>query len=134
MFHGLIFNEYVYEGIPVITPEMINETLIEGDTALFRFKSTGAPIPTLSWYFNGAPVEKANDKKYMISEMSFNPITKNTTLTIMNLELSDVGTYTCSATNIVSGYTSYGVLSVNGEFVQYMPCTLLLIWCVYIIV
>ena len=93
----------------------MNKTLIEGDTAFFMFKATGTPIPTLSWYFNGIPMEKVNTGKYMISEMTFNPITKNTTLAITNVELSDIGTYTCSASNIVSDYTSYGVLTVNGE-------------------
>ena len=31
------------------------------------------------------------------------------------MELSDVGTYTCNATNVVSSDTSSGVLTVNGE-------------------
>ena len=119
-------NVCIYKGAPVITPEAINQTLIEGDTAIFTFKATGTPIPTLSWYFNGAPVEKSNVKRYAISEMLFNPITKNTTLAITNVELSDIGTYTCSAINTVSSYYSYGVLTINGKLSQITihACTL----------
>lgn len=89
--------------------------MTEGDNALFTCQATGTPAPKISWYFNGAPVDKANPMKYMISEMSFNPITTSTMLTVINAEVSDIGTYTCSATNIVSSYTSSGVLTVNGK-------------------
>ena len=37
------------------------------------------------------------------------------TLTITNVELSDVGTYTCNATNAISNDTSSGVLTVNSK-------------------
>ena len=33
----------------------------------------------------------------------------------MSVESSDVGTYTCNATNVVSSDTSSGVLTVNGK-------------------
>ena len=46
--------------------------------------------------------------------ISVNTITINS-ITIMNVESSDVGTYTCNATNVVSSDTSSGVLTVNGE-------------------
>ena len=93
----------------------MDETQNEGDTALFTCQATGEPVPTISWYFNGGPVDKANTMKYTISMMSLNTTTINNTLTIMNVQSSDVGTYTCNATNVVSSDTSSGVLTINGK-------------------
>ena len=99
----------------MISPKVTHEMINEGDKINFTFQATGMPLPTISWYFNGAPVDMENTMKYMISETEFNPIAKNSTLTIMNVELSDMGTYSCNATNFVSSDTGYGELTVNGE-------------------
>lgn len=99
----------------MVSPRVKHAVNNEGDKVFFTFQVTGTPIPTINWYFNGAPVDMANTMKYMISETKFNPITRNSTLTIMNVELSDIGTYTCNATNLVSTYTGYGELSVKGK-------------------
>ena len=93
----------------------MDETQDEGDTASFTCQSTGEPVPTINWYFNGTPVDEANTMKYMISMTSLNATTISSILTIMNVQSSDVGTYTCNATNVVSSDTSSGVLTVNGE-------------------
>ena len=100
---------------PTISPEVIDQVQDEGGTASFTCQATGGPVPTISWYFNGAPVDEANMMKYTISETTVNTTTINSTLTIMSVESSDVGTYTCNATNVVSSDTSSGVLTVNGE-------------------
>ena len=87
----------------------------EGGSTSFTCQSNGGPVPTISWYFNGAPVNVTNAMKYTISAVSVNTTTINSTLTIMSVQSSDVGTYTCNATNVVSSDTSSGVLTVNGE-------------------
>ena len=97
-----------------ISLEVMDQTQNEGGTTPFTCQATGGPVPTISWYFNGVPVDEAN-MKYIISMMSVNTTTINSTLTIMSVESSDVGTYTCNATNVVSSDTSSGVLTVNGE-------------------
>ena len=94
----------------------MNETRNEGESASFTCLATGRPVPTISWYFNNTLL--ANGTKYTISETSVNTTTISSTLTIMSVESSDVGTYTCNATNVVSTDTSSGVLSVNGEFIN----------------
>ena len=91
----------------------MDQTQNEGDTASFTCQATGEPVPTISWYFNGNLL--ANGTEYMITIMSLNTTTINNTLTIMNVQSSDVGTYTCNATNVVSSDTNSGVLTVNGE-------------------
>ena len=91
----------------------MDQTQNEGDTASFTCQATGEPVPTISWYFNGNLL--ANGTEYMISIMSLNTTTISSILTIMNVQSSDVGTYTCNATNVVSSDTSSGVLTVNGE-------------------
>ena len=96
-----------------ISIEVMDETQDEGDTASFTCLATGGPAPTISWYFNGALL--ADGATHTISETSVNITTINSTLTIMSVESSDVGTYTCNATNVVSSDTSSGVLTVNGE-------------------
>jgi len=114
---------YLYEDAPVIDVRVINKTLEEGDTAIFNCQVTGTPIPKISWYFNDVPVKEANSSKYIISEMSFNPTTKNNTLRVIDVNSFDVGKYTCNATNIASSDTSSGMLDVNGEFVsQLLKC------------
>ena len=91
----------------------MDEIRDEGDTASFTCRATGEPVPTISWYFNGIPL--ADGAPHTISETSVNTTTINSTLTIMSVQSSDVGTYTCNATNVVSSDTSSGVLTVNGE-------------------
>ena len=96
-----------------ITFEVLDQTENKEDTASFTCQATGEPVPTISWYFNGALL--ADGATHTISETSVNTTTIYSTLTIMSVESSDVGTYTCNATNVVSSDTSSGVLTVNGE-------------------
>ena len=92
------------------------EDIDEEGTTSFTCQATGGPVPTISWYFNGAPVNNETDvDKYDITDMEVDTTTISSTLTIMSVESSDVGTYTCNATNVVSSDTSSGVLTVNGE-------------------
>jgi len=93
----------------------MDQTQNEVDTATFTCQATGEPVPTISWYFNDVPVDVTNTSKYTVSVTSLNVTTNSSTLTIMSVQSSDVGTYTCNATNVVSIDTSSGVLTVNGE-------------------
>ena len=112
--------------IPDISPEVMDEIQDEGGAASFTCQATGEPVPTISWYFNGIPISNDTDvDKYDISETSVNTITINI-LTIMYVKLSDVGTYTCNATNVVSSDTSSGVLTVNGYLCFISKVTILM--------
>ena len=100
---------------PTIIAQVMDDTENEGDTASFTCQATGEPDPTISWYFNDVPVDVTNTTKYTVSVTSLNVTTSSSTLSIMSVQSSDVGTYTCNATNVVSSDTSSGVLTVNGE-------------------
>jgi len=110
----------LHKDAPIIEVGLIDQTLNEGDTAFFACQATGQPIPIISWYFNGAPVMETNTMKYIISDLLLNPTTKNSTLEIVGVDSSDIGTYTCNATNILSSDTSPGMLAVNGESTHVM--------------
>jgi len=107
--------KFAYEFLTDISPEVANQTVYEGATVFFTCQATGTPILSISWYFNGAPVDKNNTVKYMISESSLNHIVISSTLTVMNAEQSDMGTYTCQASNYASSDTSSGALTVNSK-------------------
>ena len=96
-----------------ISLKVMDEMQNEGDTASFTCQATGEPVPIISWYFYGTLL--ADGATHTISETLVDTTTINSTLTIMSVESSDVGTYTCNATNVVSSDTSSGVLTVNGE-------------------
>ena len=55
-----------------------------------------------------------NSSQYMIASRPLNITTTENTLTVYNVTSSDVGTYTCVATNAVGNDTSSGHLQVNG--------------------
>ena len=92
----------------------MDQTHNEGYTASFTCQADGEPLPTISWYFNGAPLDESDTSKYIITDRRLDTSVMNV-LNIMNVQSSDVGTYTCNATNVVSSDTSSGVLTVNGE-------------------
>ena len=90
----------------------MDQTQNEGNVAaVFACQATGEPFPTISWYFNDVPVDMTNTVKYNV--LSVYP--GQSILRISNVQSSDVGTYTCNATNVVSSEISSGVLTVNGE-------------------
>ena len=97
---------------------MINITEDEGDRATFSCQADGEPLPTFSWYFNGVQLNESTDK-YDIVSLRF-PNNVNTVLNVFNVQSSDVGTYTCNATNVISSDTSSGVLTVNGELLLHI--------------
>ena len=67
----------------------------------------GEPVPNISWYFNDVMINVSdNSSKYMIESRSFNITTTENALTVYNVTLSDVGTYTCNASNIIGSVTS----------------------------
>ena len=94
-----------------ISPKVMDQTENETDTASFTCQATGEPVPTISWYFNDVPVDVTNTVKYAVTSAA----PGQSVLRINNVQSSDVGTYTCNATNVVSSDTSSGVLTVNGE-------------------
>ena len=105
--------------VPYIHPGVMNQAINEGNTASFTCQAPSNPVSVINWYYNGAPVNNEPDmSKYIISQSSLNATTIINTLMITNVRSSDVGTYTCNATNVVSSDTSSGVLTVNGELVS----------------
>ena len=104
----------------LVYPELMDVMQNEGDTTSFTCQAIGIPIPSIGWYYNGVSVNETNIMKYTISVVLLNTTTICSTLTIMNIQSSDVGTYTCNATNVVSSDTSSAVLTVNGELPLYL--------------
>ena len=96
---------------PSIIQQVMDHIGNEQDIAFFSCQATGEPVPTISWYFNDVPVDVTNTMKYTVFSLS----PGRSDIRISNVQSSDVGTYTCNATNVVSSDTSSGVLTVNGE-------------------
>jgi len=99
--------------VAIIVVGVKDQTQDEDDSVDFTCQATGKPVPSISWYFNDVPVNMSTDK-YSITTMSVNVTSNSSRLVVNNVQSSDVGTYTCKATNILSTDISYGVLSVNG--------------------
>lgn len=98
---------------PAINLEVMDEIKNEGDTTYLSCEATSKPVPIINWYHNGVLVNIRD--RYNISQQSSFNGTVSSILIISDVRSSDVGTYTCNATNVVSSNTSFGVLTVNGE-------------------
>ena len=85
------------------------------ENVTFLCKSVGEPVPDISWYFNDVMINVSDtSSKYMIVSRSLNITTTENILTVYNVTSSDVGTYTCIATNLVGNNSDSGHLYVNG--------------------
>ena len=96
--------------VPEIMTTLVNTTLAQGDSHMFVCAAVADPRPVFTFRFNGERIT-TNNSKYTL-------VTSNThgTLTVFNLQGSDEGTYTCSASNRYGSVSTSAVLTVQGVF------------------
>ena len=100
-----------------ITTQLISMQENETNPVTFICQAIGEPVPIIIWYFDGVMINISNAKKYSTNiSNSINGTKTSITnlLTIMNVQSSDVGTYTCFTKNIIGSDQSFGILTVNG--------------------
>ena len=97
---------------------MINdEVRNQEENVTFSCQSVGEPVPDITWSFNDAMINEFDgNSKYMIESRSLNITTTENTLTVYNVTSSDVGTYTCNASNIIGSVTNSGILTVTSKY------------------
>ena len=106
----------LYSVIPNIEILINDEIKNQTENVTFLCQAVGKPVPDISWYFNDVMISVSdNSSKYMIMSRSLNITTTENTLTVYNVTLSDVGTYTCNSSNIIGSVTSSGVLTVTSK-------------------
>ena len=100
--------------MPDIQTTINDEVGNQEENFKFLCEVVGEPVPNISWYFNDVMINVSdNSSKYMIVSRSLNITTTKNALTVYNVTSSDVGTYTCNATNIIGSATDFGILSVT---------------------
>ena len=107
----------VYVVIPSIENLINNEIRNQTENVIFLCQALGEPVPSISWYFNGVMINVSDNRsKYMIMSRSLNITNTENALTVYNVTSSDVGTYTCNASNFIGSVTSSGILTVTSKF------------------
>ena len=109
-------NYYLHVVQAKVTKELIDLLENETNPVTFRCQSIGEPVPTISWYFNDVMINASNSSDYNVSN-TMNGTVVTSSLTIVNAQSSDVGTYTCHAENIIGSDRSSAVLTVNGKYI-----------------
>ena len=104
-----------FTDIPNVEISVNNEVRNKTENVTFLCQAVGKPVPDISWYFNGVMINVSdNSSKYIIVSRSLNITTTENTLTVYNVTSSDVGTYSCTATNTVGNDSTSAHLQVNG--------------------
>ena len=107
----------MYVVFPSIEFSINDEIRDQEENVTFLCQAVGEPVPDISWYFNDVMINVSdNSSKYMIVSRSFNITTIENTLTLYNVISSDVGTYTCNASNIIGSVTSSGILTITSKY------------------
>ena len=116
-----VFVYTVYTVAPSMENSTDNEIRNQTENVTFFCQAVGEPVPDISWYLKGVMINVSdNSRKYMIMSRSLNITTTENTLTVYNVTSSDVGTYTCNASNIIGSTTSYVILTVTSKiFILY---------------
>ena len=108
---------FIFVVIPIVQSPINNEVRNQSENVTFLCQAVGEPVPDISWYFNGVMINVSdNSSKYMIMSRTLNMTTTENTLTVYNVTSSDVGFYSCNATNIGGNDSTSGHLQVNSKF------------------
>ena len=113
----MITNQYV-QFLHLVPAEIIDgvSDVLENETnpVTFSCQATGEPVPTVTWYFDGAVLNVSDTSEYSVSS-STNGTVFTSSITILNTQSSDAGIYTCEAENFLATDRSSGILTINGE-------------------
>ena len=80
-------------------------------------------------------IDVSDTSKYRIESRSINTTTTENTLTVYNVTSSNVGTYTCNATNIIGTDSLPGEITIDGILNCINACVHIfqVVWLVWII-
>ena len=97
-------------GPPELVTSLVNTILAQGKSHMFVCAAVSDPRPVFVFRFNEERIT-LNSAKYAL-------VTNSTrgTLTVFNLQGSDEGTYTCSASNRYGSVSTAAELTVQGVF------------------
>ena len=125
----IYMNTHVYF-IFVVPAEITNQVIdmLENETnpVTFSCQAFGQPGLTIIWHFDGVMINISNTQKYSVNISSSTNETGTSVislLTIMNIQSSDVGTYTCFTENLIGSDQSSGILTVNGMLMYLLQTT-----------
>ena len=91
---------YVFLVDPEITQGPVDAAGMLGDHVTFTCTATGLPRPDITWSDTSGmdiPVQAGDDM--VINDTIINDTTRQSQITVSDLQLSDFGMYTCTATN-----------------------------------
>ena len=97
---------------PVVQPEivipLVTTTLPQGSSHMFVCAAVADPQPVFVFRFNGERITSSSSKHTLFTNSTHG------TLTVLNIQGSDEGTYSCSASNRYGSVSTAAVLSVEG--------------------
>ena len=94
---------------PIITTNLVNQTLGLNSTAIFYCEYNSIIPATLTWYKDGKLLLLNVNESKLISMTTNN----NSTLVLTNIEETDSGQYSCVVSNSIGMTNSSGVLTVG---------------------
>lgn len=108
----IIIYLFVYLEAPVIITPLRPIIQLSGTNATFTCTAEAIPQHTVNWFMEerGGDVPLQNNTKYYITGLG----TATSHLTIINIQLSDSGTYTCLADNLHGNDSTSDTLLVQG--------------------
>ena len=89
---------------------LVNTTLPQGSSHMFVCAAVADRQPVIVYRFNGERITSNSSKHTLVTNSTHG------TLTVFNLQNSDEGTYSCSASNRQGSVRTSAVLTVQGAF------------------
>ena len=93
-----------------IVTHLDNIILLQGGSHMFVCAAVADRQPIIVYRFNGERIISNSSKHTLVTNSTHG------TLTLLNVQNSDEGTYSCSASNRFGSVSTSAVLTVQGEF------------------